>query len=88
MIKSSNGTCSCGMHDKGLVPNLPRGRGRSIGGNLDVDEEGSKQMIITFKSLHHGSVGHQHVCKRVGLAKKAYPCKRNQEHKSCDSTNR
>jgi hypothetical protein len=28
--------------DEGLVPNLPRGRDRSIGGDLDVGEEGSE----------------------------------------------
>jgi hypothetical protein len=28
--------------DDGLVPDLPRGRGRSIGGDLDVGEEGSE----------------------------------------------
>jgi hypothetical protein len=26
--------------DERLVPDLPRGRGRSIGGDLDIDEEG------------------------------------------------
>jgi hypothetical protein len=44
-----------------LVPNLPRGRGRSIGGDLDVGEEGSEQTIVTLQSLHHSSVGYQHV---------------------------
>jgi hypothetical protein len=29
-------------NDERLVPDLPRGRGRSIGGDLDVGEEGSK----------------------------------------------
>jgi hypothetical protein len=28
--------------DEELVPDLPRGRGRSIGGDLDVGEEGSE----------------------------------------------
>jgi hypothetical protein len=31
-----------------LVPDPPQGRGRSIVGDLDVDEEGFEQMIITF----------------------------------------
>jgi hypothetical protein len=44
-----------------LVRNLLRGRGRSIGGDLDVGEEGSEQTIITLQSLHHGSDGYQHV---------------------------
>jgi hypothetical protein len=54
-----------------LVPGLLRGRGRSIGADLDVGEEGSEQTIVTLQSLHHDSVGYQHVCTRVGLAKKA-----------------
>jgi hypothetical protein len=32
-----------------LVPNLPRGRGKSIGGDLNVDDKGSEQNI---KLLH------------------------------------
>jgi hypothetical protein len=64
-----------------LVPDLPRGRGRSIGGDLGVGEEGSEQMIITLQLLHHNSVGYQHVRTRVDLTKKVYPCKCNREHK-------
>jgi hypothetical protein len=60
-----------------LVLDLPRGRGRSIGGDLSVGEEGSEQMIVTLQSLHHSSVGYQHVRTRVDLTKKAYPCKCN-----------
>jgi hypothetical protein len=48
------------MTDEGLVLDLLRGRHRSIGGDLDVDKEGSKQMIVTLQSLHHDSVGYQH----------------------------
>jgi hypothetical protein len=57
--------------DERLVPDLLRGRGRSIGGDLDVGEEGSEQTIVTLQSLHHGSVCYQHVWTRVGLTKKA-----------------
>jgi hypothetical protein len=46
--------------DERLVPDLPRGRGRLIGRDLDVGEEGSKQTIKTLQSLYHGSVGYQH----------------------------
>jgi hypothetical protein len=28
-------------------------------------------MIVTLQSLHHGSVGYQHVHTRIGLTKKA-----------------
>jgi hypothetical protein len=38
-------------------------------------------MIVTLQSLHHGSVGYQHVRTRVDLTKKAYPYKCNREHK-------
>jgi hypothetical protein len=54
-----------------LVPNLPRSRGRSIGGDLDIGEEGSEQTIVTLQSLHHGSVGYQHTRALVGVTKKA-----------------
>jgi hypothetical protein len=57
--------------DEGLVPDQPRGRGRSIGRDLNIGEEGSEQNIETLQSLHHGSVGYQHTHTRVGLAKKA-----------------
>jgi hypothetical protein len=67
--------------DKRLVLNLPRGTCRSIGGDLDIGEEGSEQMIKTLQSLHHGSDGYQHEHTRVGLTKKAYLCKCNWEHK-------
>jgi hypothetical protein len=65
--------------DERLVLDLPRGRGRLIGGDLNVGEEGSEQTIITLQSLHHGFVGYQHIHTRVDLAKKAYPCKCNRE---------
>jgi hypothetical protein len=50
-----------GPSDEGLVPDLLRGRGWSIGGDLNIGEEGSKQTIVTLQSLHHGSIGYQHV---------------------------
>jgi hypothetical protein len=37
--------------------------------------------IETLHSLHHGSVGYQHACTRVGLTEKAYSCRCNREHK-------
>jgi hypothetical protein len=46
---------------RGWFPDLPRGRGRSIGGDLNVSEEGSEQTIVTLQSTHHVSVGYQHV---------------------------
>jgi hypothetical protein len=44
--------------DKRLVPDLPRDRGRSIGGDLNVGEEGSEQTIVPLQSVHHSSVGY------------------------------
>jgi hypothetical protein len=67
--------------DERLVPDLSQGRGRSICGVLDIGEEDSKHTIVTLQLLHHGSIGYQHVHTRVDLAKKAYPCKCNREHK-------
>jgi hypothetical protein len=41
---------------------LPRGMGKSIGVDLDVDGEGSEQRRFEpMQSLHHGSVGYQPV---------------------------
>jgi hypothetical protein len=51
---------------------LLRGTSKSIGGDLDVDDEGSEQRRFKpVQLLHHGSVGYQLVCTRIGLAKKA-----------------
>jgi hypothetical protein len=38
-------------------------------------------MIKTLHSQHHDSVSYQHARTWVGLIKKAYPYKRNWEHK-------
>jgi hypothetical protein len=59
------------LYDERLVPDLLRGWGRSIGGDLDVAKKGFEQMIVTLQSLHHGSVVYQHMRTRIGLAKKA-----------------
>jgi hypothetical protein len=61
----------CMWHHHGCRVELKRMMVGSIGGDLDVGEEGSKQGIVTLQSLHHGSVGYQHACTRVGLTKKA-----------------
>jgi hypothetical protein len=52
-------------------PDLSRARGRLIGGDLDVNEEGSVRTIKTLQSLHHDSIGYQQTRTRIGLAKKA-----------------
>jgi hypothetical protein len=49
--------------------------------NSMLMKKASEQTIVTLQSLHHGSVGYQHARTRVGLTKKACPCKCNLEHK-------
>jgi hypothetical protein len=44
---------------RGWGPDLPRRRGKSIGGDLDVDDDGSEQNFKPLWSLHHYSVGYQ-----------------------------
>jgi hypothetical protein len=45
-----------------MSPDLSRGTGKSIGGDLNVDDEGSEQCRFELvQSLHHGSVGYQPV---------------------------
>jgi hypothetical protein len=47
------------LRDKRLGPDVLRGRGKSIGGDLDVDDEGSEHDFKPMQSLHHCSVGYQ-----------------------------
>jgi hypothetical protein len=57
-------------------------RGKSIGGDLDVDDEGSEQRRFEpMQSLHHGSIGYQAVRAEIGLIKKAMSLQENREHK-------
>jgi hypothetical protein len=45
-----------------MSPDLSRGTGKLISGDLDVDDEGSEQRWFELvQSLHHGSVGYQPV---------------------------
>jgi hypothetical protein len=65
-----------------MSPNLLRGTGKSIGGDLNVDDEGSEQhRFEPVQSLHHGPVGSQPVHTRIGLTKKAMSLQANREHK-------
>jgi hypothetical protein len=45
--------------DKMLDPDLPRGRGMLIGGDPDIEDEGSEQNFKPLQSLHHYFVGYQ-----------------------------
>jgi hypothetical protein len=65
-----------------MSPDLPRGTGKLIGGDLDIDDEGSEQRRFKpVQSLNHGSVGYQPVRTRISLAKKAMSLQVNREHK-------
>jgi hypothetical protein len=64
-----------------LSHDLLRGRGKLIGGDLDVDEEGLEHNVEPLQSIHHNFVGYQFVHTRIDLTKKTNLCKRNQEHK-------
>jgi hypothetical protein len=65
-----------------MSPDLLRGTGKSIGGDLDVDDEGSEQRRFELmQSLHHDSVDYQPMHTRTGLAKKAMSLQVNREQK-------
>jgi hypothetical protein len=66
-----------------MSPDLWRGTGKSIGGDLDVDDEDSKQRRFEpVQSLYHDPVGYQPVHTRIGLTKKAMSLQANREHKN------
>jgi hypothetical protein len=66
----------------GWVPIFREVRGKSIDGDLDVDDEGSEQhRFEPVQSLHYDSVGYQLVRTRIGLAKKAMSLQAIREHK-------
>jgi hypothetical protein len=70
------------LSDSRMSPNLLRGTGKLIGGDLDVDDKGSEQRRFEpLQSLHHGSISYQPVNTRIGLAKKAMSLQANREHK-------
>jgi hypothetical protein len=55
-----------------MSPDLLRGMGKLIGGDLNVDGESSKQCRFEpVQSLHHGSIAYQPVHTRIGLTKEA-----------------
>jgi hypothetical protein len=65
-----------------MSPDLLRGTGKSIGGDLDVDDEGSEQhRFEPVQPLHHGSVGYQPMHTQIGITKKAVSLQANREHK-------
>jgi hypothetical protein len=69
-------------HGERLSPDLLRGSGKSIVGDLDVDDEGSEQNVKPLYSLYHCFVGYQSMRHELTFAKKANPYKCNREHTS------
>jgi hypothetical protein len=64
-----------------MSPDLSRGTGKSIGEDLNIDDEGSEQRRFEpVQSLHHDFVGYQPVRTRISLAKKAMSLQANREH--------
>jgi hypothetical protein len=56
-----------------LTPDLSRGRGKSIGKDLDVDDEGSEQNVEPLQSLHHCSIGYQPMRHELTSPKRLIP---------------
>jgi hypothetical protein len=56
-----------------LGPDLPRGIDKSIGGHLDVDDEGSEYSFEPLQSLHHCSSGYQSVQHELTLPRRLIP---------------
>jgi hypothetical protein len=51
-----------GSSDSRMSPDPSRGMGKLIGGDHDINDEGSEQRRFKpVQSLHHGSVGYQSV---------------------------
>jgi hypothetical protein len=66
----------------GWVPIFREVQGKSVGGDLDVDDEGSEQRRFKpVQSLYNGSVSYQPMHTWIGLAKKSMSLQANQEHK-------
>jgi hypothetical protein len=61
------------LPDERLSPDLLIGRGKSIGGDLDVDDEGSRQNFEPLQSLHHCSIGYQSVRHELTSPRRLVP---------------
>jgi hypothetical protein len=59
--------------DERLVPNLPRGRGKSVGRDLDVDDQGSKQNFEPFAVTTSLLVGYQSVRHKLTSPRRLIP---------------
>jgi hypothetical protein len=59
--------------DERLGPDIPRGRGKLIVEDLDIDDEGSEKNIEPLHSLHHCSVGYQSMQHELTSPKRLIP---------------
>jgi hypothetical protein len=58
---------------RGWGPDLLRGGAKSIGGDLDVDDEGSELNFELLKSLHHCHIGFQSVQHELTSPRRLIP---------------
>jgi hypothetical protein len=70
---ASHSSRAGGVVDEKLSPDLSRGRGKSIGGDLHVDDEGSEQNVEPLQLLHHRSVGYQSMRHKLTSPRRLIP---------------
>jgi hypothetical protein len=58
---------------RGWGPDLPGLRGKSTCGDLNVDDEGSKQNFEALQSLHQCSIGYQFVKQELTSPRRLIP---------------
>jgi hypothetical protein len=68
-----------GAIDERLSPDLPRGRGKSIGGDLNIDDKSSEQTSEPLQSLNHDCVGYQLVRHELNLPRRLINTSKNEE---------
>jgi hypothetical protein len=59
--------------DERLGPNLSIGRGKLIGGDLNVDDESSEQNVESSQSLHHCFIAYQFVQHELTSPRRLIP---------------
>jgi hypothetical protein len=79
-----------GVSNERLGPDLLWGRGKSIGEDLDVDDEGSEQNFEPLQSLHHYSVGYQSMQHELTSPRRLIPASAientSKNKKECNQT--
>jgi hypothetical protein len=56
-----------------LSPDLLKGRGKSIGGDLDIDDKGSEHNVEPLQSLHHCSIAYQSMRHELTSPRRVIP---------------